>query len=152
MAIFIAHGISPQKLRLLNEVRMAKEITWVSEILHASGKRLMPSSFTQISSPSRGEWPRTAHLDAYMMDLWEVSLRQCLLDPNGSIALQIRDPPGLWRYTKGVWMWSDWEKTLACSRDNTWEIWKTNSKQKSPYRGIYCQQGLREVFNGSHYA
>ena len=107
MDIFLDQGIAPTKLCLLNEVRMAKGITWESEILHASGKRLMPSSFSTKQFPARGGWPRTAPVDAQMLELWEVSLRQCLLDPNGSIALQIREPLGWWKDEKGVWMWSD---------------------------------------------
>ena len=146
MAMFISHSVPPNKLQLLNTT------TRVSEILHASRKRLMQFSFLNSSYPSRTGWPRKAPLDSHMMELRKVLLHQCLLDPNGSIVLQIGDPLGPWQHQEGVWMRLDCEKTVACLSNTRWEIRQTSCKQKSPYLGRYRKVELCEVFNRSHYA
>ena len=85
------NGIVPVgDLRLLNEVRMSKEVVWLSDLVVAHGNRLTASANTNQRVYSETVWPEHAPIDRPMMTLWVLLLQKTAIDPCGPHPFSLR--------------------------------------------------------------
>lgn len=98
MSVFASiKGLGRTRLRRLNYCRLYLGITFLSELVDASGCRLHPSFWTgDISArpgPPLHRYPRQALPDASAWTFWRHAIRKCFCYPRSII---LRQPLGLW--------------------------------------------------------
>ena len=85
MPIFIANGFRGEKLRLLNEIRMALQVITIADIATADGRSIRHSAVLLLHGNNLRtgyDWPRAVPLSDKLKALWNTALKTCLLrDP-----------------------------------------------------------------------
>ncbi len=127
MDVFITKQFSPDQLILLNEIRMYKQITRLSDIVTADGTSLDPDAFTDSPplSPTPFIWPRCYRPTANQLSFWTHALKTCFLPPHAQHR-RITSPLGPFLHTATphwTWWFSPSQNCLYQSSNDEWYQW-----------------------------
>jgi hypothetical protein len=127
MDIFVAKGYSPTELRLLNDVRMYKQVTRLSDIVSADGQVILDSFLTASppTHPTPYTWPRCYRPSQDQISFWKATLISCFIPPHATHR-RLSQPLGPWLHDcDQFWEWwhSPTLHTLYRRTDTSWTAW-----------------------------
>ena len=151
MELFVNGAVPVGDLRLLNEVRMSKEVVWLLDLVVAHSNRLTASANTNQRVYSETVWPEHAPINGPMLTLWVSSLQKTAIDPCGPHPFSLRRKLSPWNHTSGVWRWCQDSKVLArLDQNHQWAIWKSHSGCSQFKRTFKATSTSRVNFQGTH--
>jgi hypothetical protein len=125
---FVAMGLEGDDLRLLNDMRMFKQVIRLSDITSADGQVILKSFLddgSRPTHPSPYRWPRCYKPSASQVNLWQTTLLACYCIHGTKLAHPLsqwlaEDPPESWD-----WWFSEALNCLLQFQDGTWVKWNS---------------------------
>jgi hypothetical protein len=164
MDSFVARGLPPEELVWLNEVRMYKQVTRLSDITSADGTLLLETflSNTPPTHPTPFNWPRCHRPRPNQFSLWKSTIKACFIAPHAQHS-RLTSPLGPWSTTADPhwdWWFSSSENRLYRRRSpDNFELWlpvqvvysRPHFSPSTSFLPALPHDAIRATVSGSNY-
>jgi hypothetical protein len=138
MDMFVDADLPPDQLKSLNDVRMYKQVTLLSDICSADGSFIVDSFLSSEAPkhPSSIEWPRCYRPSPHQFTLWKSTLLACFVTPHATHK-RLLHPLGTWLASCDLY-WEWWfSQSLNCLLKRTPDQWILHPFQRTQYQRDY---------------
>jgi len=137
MAELIAKGYTCNILQLLNEVRIAKQLFWVPDLVTASMNGVSVDALGTNVRRSTVKWPQPVPLSSKLVGLWEDMVKYVYQSTPDKRPNEISIDLGVWHSPQvEQWVWDAPTESLFFRTNEGWERWE--SQETGTRRRKYC--------------